>query len=351
MRDAQSLFDQVIAFAGKMVRDEDVVAALGLADRKILYAVADAVVERNPVRALELLNELHLYGQDMRRFARELLEHFRNLAVVRLLPSADLFPDLPDEERADVLRQAQQVSAEDLDRAFRLMLATESEVSRVPYPKLLMDMALIKLATLTPVLAIEQLLDRLDDLERRLGGAGNTTAGPAGAGPTAVRAPTPVRQQPATRPQRTAPEPEPEVVADQPAPPAGDRSWEGFVAFVGREKVTLLPYVSKSQVPSLDEPALTLNVPRGYYYDYLVQRDHTQLVEELARRFFGRDLRVTVNAVDVDAAAAPAAEPAESPAALHAAALDNPAVRAAVEILGGQVQEVKARPRRGRESA
>jgi len=48
MRDAQSLLDQVIAFAGKTVRDEDVGTALGLADRKVLYAVAEAIVERNP---------------------------------------------------------------------------------------------------------------------------------------------------------------------------------------------------------------------------------------------------------------------------------------------------------------
>jgi DNA polymerase-3 subunit gamma/tau len=351
MRDAQSLFDQVIAFAGMTVRDEDVVASLGLADRKILYAVGDAVVERNPQRALELLNELHLYGQDMRRFARELLEHFRNLSVARVLPSADLLPDLPDEERAEVQRQAQKMSAADLDRAFRLMLAAENEVGRVPYPKLVMEMTLIKLATLTPIVAVEELLDRLDDLDRRLGGATNGAVGSAGPAATAVRVPAPPRPQPATRPQRAASEPEPEAAVAQPAVPAGDRSWEGFVAFVGKEKVTLLPYVSKSQVPRLDEPGLTLNVPRGYYYDYLAQRDHAQLVEELARRFFGRDLRVTVNAVDVDASGAAAAEPAESPAALHAAALDNPAVRAAVEILGGQVQEVKARPRRGRENA
>jgi DNA polymerase-3 subunit gamma/tau len=351
MRDAQSLFDQVIAFAGMTVRDEDVVASLGLADRKILYAVGDAVVERNPQRALELLNELHLYGQDMRRFARELLEHFRNLSVARVLPSADLLPDLPDEERAEVQRQAQKMSAADLDRAFRLMLAAENEVGRVPYPKLVMEMTLIKLATLTPIVAVEELLDRLDDLDRRLGGATNGAVGSAGPAATAVRVPAPPRPQPATRPQRAASEPEPGAAVAQPAVPAGDRSWEGFVAFVGKEKVTLLPYVSKSQVPRLDEPGLTLNVPRGYYYDYLAQRDHAQLVEELARRFFGRDLRVTVNAVDVDASGAAAAEPAESPAALHAAALDNPAVRAAVEILGGQVQEVKARPRRGRENA
>jgi len=350
MRDAQSLFDQVIAFAGKTVSDEDVVTALGLADRKMLYAVAEALVERNPVRALELLNELHLYGQDMRRFARELLEHFRNLAVARVLPSADLLPDLPDEERAEVQRQAQKMSAEDLDRAFRLLLATESDVGRVPYPKLLMEMTLIKLATLTPVLAVEELLDRIDDLDRRLGGAGNGAAGPAAPATSSGKGSPPPRPQPPARPQRAAPDGEPTGAADSAALPAGDRSWEGFVAFVAKEKVTLLPYVSHSQVPRLDEPVLTMNVPRGYYYDYLAQRDHTQLVEELARRFFGRDLRVTVNAVGAEDTIAAADEPAVSPAALHAAALENPAVRAAVEILGGQVQEVKARPRRGRES-
>src|SRR6185295_2003151 len=107
MRDAQSLFDQVIAYAGKTVRDEDVVSALGLADRKVLYAVGDAIVSRDPARALQLLNDLHVFGYDMRRFARELLEHFRNVSVVRLLPAGDLLPDIPDEERAEISRQAQ----------------------------------------------------------------------------------------------------------------------------------------------------------------------------------------------------------------------------------------------------
>jgi hypothetical protein len=132
--------------------------------------------------------------------------------------------------------------------------------------------------------------------------------------------------------------------------PGGANAWSDFVAFVGKEKVTLLPYVSNSQVSQLDGPVLTLQVPRGYYYDYLVQRDHTQLVEDLARRFFGRELRVTVSAIDVEAGANAPAETTDNPATLHAAALDNPAVRAAVEILGGEVQEVRARPRRGRES-
>ena len=193
MRDAQSLLDQVIAFAGKTIRDEDVLAALGLADRKLLYAAAEAILDHNPAQALERLNELHLYGYDMRRFARDLLEHFRNLAVARLVPGVDLLPDLPDEERSEVSRQAQKWSTEDLDRAFRLLLGAEAEVGRVPYPKLVLEMTFIKLATLTPVLAAGELLDRIDDLERRLNGRPQS---PGSAGPApGSKTPTPARRE------------------------------------------------------------------------------------------------------------------------------------------------------------
>ena len=344
MRDAQSLLDQVIAFAGKMVRDEDVVAALGVADRRTLFAIADAVIDHQPSRALELLAELHANGDDMRRLARDLLEHVRDLAVTRLAPGADLLPDLPDEERADVQRQAQEIGAEDLDRAFQILMKTEAEIGRVPYPKLLMEMTLIKLATLTPVVPLEQVLDRIADLERGLDAA-PAPSSPSGSPPQSGRS-TPVRDPVARNPPRLADAPAP-----APSPPsavgatphAGGGNWDDFLAFVAKEKVTLLPYLKSSQVPSLDGGVLALSAPRGYYYDYLAQ--HTQLVQDLAASFFGRPQRVTVSAAEV---AAPSGESAaaESPAALHEAALGNPVVRAAVEILGGEVQEVKSRPRR-----
>ena len=333
MRDAQSLLDQVIAYSGKTVRDEDVVTALGLADRKVLFAVAEAIVERTPVRALELLNELHLYGYDMRRFARELLEHFRNLSVARLLPGADLLPDLPEEERNDVHRQAQQINNEDLDRAFRLLLAAESEVARVPYPKMVLEMTLIKLATLTPVLPAEDLLERLDELTRRLPAGGTAS--------------TPV-PRPAGKPVTAS---DRETVSASPAAPSTARpvpskSWDDFLAFVGKEKGTLLPYLQACHAPQLDGAEVVLSVTSGHYYDYLARRDHTQLVEELAGRFFSRPLRITVTtAAAVDE---PDAGAAENPAELHAAAVENPVVRAAVEIFGGEVQEVKSRARKGR---
>ena len=116
--------------------------------------------------------------------------------------------------------------------------------------------------------------------------------------------------------------------------------------FVGKQKVSLATYLRASEVPPVDGAVVALRVPAGHYHDYLAQRDHTQLVEELAQQFFGRPLRVTVQAVS------PADEftagTGESVADLRSAALGDPVVRAAVEIFGGEVQEVKSRTRRTR---
>jgi DNA polymerase III subunit gamma/tau len=351
MRDAQSLFDQVIAFAGKTVRDADVATALGLADRKVLYAVGDAIVSRDAARALTLLNDLHQYGYDIRRFAREMLEHFRNLSVVRLVPSGDLLPDIPDEERAEISRQAQQMGTEDLDRCFRLLLATEVEVARAPFPKLVMEMALIKLATLTPVVPVDDILERLDELQRQLGSAAAGAATPAPPGP-GTRHPNPPPTARVTNPAATMAKTQhedgerPPVAAPAAAASPGEQTWDGFLAFVGKQKVALATYLRTSEPPAVDGTGLTLRVPAGHHHDYLAQRSHTQVVEDLARQFFGRPLRVTVNTAAVATEAA--TEPAESAAALHSAALGDPVVRAAVEIFGGEVQEVKSRTRRTR---
>jgi len=332
MRDAQSLFDQVLAYAGKEIKDEDVAAALGLADRDLIYSVGEAIVDQNPTRAVELLNDLHLYGYDMRRFARELLEHFRNLAVARLAGGAGLFEDLPSEEVKRLRELSTRRSGDDLDRAFRLLLAAEAEVARATSPKLVLEMLLIRLATLTPVIELAPLLAKLESLELPRGGSDR---------------PSPPPRAAATRPT-TAPSPAPSASRSTPAAtaaagPAGGGSWNDFLTFVNKEKVALATFLRGCSA-TLQAERLQIAAPNVAFYDYLANPDHTQLVEQIAQRFFGRRLRLEVTHAQPQAVDAPK-EP--SAADLHETALAHPKVQAAMSILGGEVQEVRSRPRRG----
>src|SRR5262245_58389654 len=60
-RDALSLFDQVLAFSGEQVRDEDLGALLGLVDRELLLAASRAVAAGNSLALLELVERLSEY--------------------------------------------------------------------------------------------------------------------------------------------------------------------------------------------------------------------------------------------------------------------------------------------------
>ena len=334
MRDAQSLLDQVLAGAAGAVRDEDVLDTLGVADRRVIAALADAVIARDAARVLEPLDEAYRRGCDLRRFTRDLLEHFRNLAVAKVSGGA-LLPDVADEEAAALREQAGRIPAEDCDRAFRILLETDEEVARAPYPKLVLEMALLRLTVLPPLLPVDELLQRLAELEAR-------TRSPAAA-PRSPAAPAPGS---AVSPKATAP-----AARTAPAAPTagvGEQSWPAFVAFARAERPTLADHLAQCAPAGLDGQTIAIEAPRGFRANYLSRRDHVAQIEELAARFFGRPMQVRVSAADPAQADQPAA-PRPTTAELTSAALQDPAVQAAVNILGGEIAEVRERRPRRRE--
>src|SRR6478672_13701538 len=57
MRDAQSAFDQVIAFAGNRIGADDVSTVLGLVRRDVLFDIADAVAQEDGAKAFEMAGQ------------------------------------------------------------------------------------------------------------------------------------------------------------------------------------------------------------------------------------------------------------------------------------------------------
>ena len=248
MRDAQSLLDQVIAFAGKDIRDEDVVA------RAWASPIASCCTRPPkpssiaiPARALELLERaapLRLRHAPLRaRAARTFPQPGGGTAAAGRGPA-------PGSARRGTRRSqspgSRSGSSEDLDRAFRLLLGAEGEVGRVPYPKLVLEMTFIKLATLTPVVAGGELLDRIEDLERRLNDGHNPRA--AEVQRQVARRQRRRAEKPAARSALRAGRRRPSLSEATPTRRRA-RTWQEFLDFVRKEKITLLPYLKSSQPP------------------------------------------------------------------------------------------------------
>jgi DNA polymerase-3 subunit gamma/tau len=364
VRDAQSLLEQVVAFAGKTVSDQDLRDILGIADRTVLYEMADAIVDRQPARCLELVEQLYRYGYDVRRFCRDLLEHVRNLMVTKLFDHDELLADVPPGETGRVREQAGRRDAEDLQRLFRILLQGDEEIGRSLHPKLALEMTLVRLAMIEPLVPMGEITSRLEALEKGVSAepaAGERQGPPArrpagrdlASGPS-ERAASPRAAAPAGAPAaavegpRRAPQQGPAAAAG-PAVSAAAATvpWADFLALVQRERKTLYMTLATSRVVDLSPEALTIGVTSDLYARELAKQENRRSVESLAERFFGRPLAVRVEAVGPAPQGAAVETDAQREEKLKQATLQDPTVKAALDILGGEVRAVRPRRRPG----
>ncbi|MCW5892470.1 MAG: DNA polymerase III subunit gamma/tau [bacterium] len=189
LRDAQSLLEQVLTAAGGGADEAQVRAVLGAADRGLVVAVADAILAGDAAACLRHLGALYDHGYDAQRFCRDLLEHVRHLAVVAATGDRALLDGLPEAEVDALVAQAGRRGPDDLQRIFGLLLEADEALAlptRTVDPQLVLEMRVLRVATLPTLVPIDDILARLDALAAG-GGAPPRTPAPAPARTTRPR--------------------------------------------------------------------------------------------------------------------------------------------------------------------
>jgi DNA polymerase III subunit gamma/tau len=326
LRDAQSLLEQVLA-GGEGAPDEATVRALlGAADRALVVTVVDAVLAGDAAACLRQLATLHEHGYDAQRFCRDLLEHVRHLAVLAATGDASLVADLPEAERVALQAQAGRRSADELQRIFGLLLETDETLAsplRTIDPQLVLEMSVLRVATLPPLLPVDEILARLDAI------AG---AAPAGSPPAAP-----------SRGTQAAP---PRASGAAPAAGAAGGLWESVLARVRQERVSLYMTLAAARPLGVTDGVLRLGLDSEALRREVAGKETLARLGALASEIAGRSLRVEVGPVPGDRAGdTPIAEVRRR----EQETLADPLVQAAVEIFGAEVRGVRDRRSRTEE--
>ncbi|MBN1572916.1 MAG: DNA polymerase III subunit gamma/tau [Deltaproteobacteria bacterium] len=169
MRDAQSLMDQVVGFAGKKVSEEDVRGVLGLTDRELLFRMADALMKRDAPLCLSILNEVYGQGYDINHYYREFLDLMRNILVVKVAPSYGL-DELTTEELEEVRGLGEPNSVDGITLLFNVLFGIEYQMKNAGDPKTLLELTLIKMTRLSEMRSIDEILERLGSTAAPKGG-------------------------------------------------------------------------------------------------------------------------------------------------------------------------------------
>ena len=168
MRDAQTLLDQIVAYGGQQVGDEVVAEILDLVDRNVLKGILEACIDGDPRRALEQVVTATAGGSEPARIAEALLELLRDLTVLQIAPDAEGIFEGTDEERSELRQLGARCEPARLRRMFRALMREIEDLSFAPKPSAVLELAVIRLATMPAGDDVEKLLSRLDALERRL---------------------------------------------------------------------------------------------------------------------------------------------------------------------------------------
>jgi len=339
MRDALSTLDQVIAFCGETVGDDDVQALLGMVDRRLLLDAVTAVVQRDPRRALDAAQHFDQLGVALRQVAQELVEVFRALVICKVVPEPNEILDQVGDELQELQLLAGEASLEELQRIVTLLLKLQGELAGSSCPLLSLEMSLVRLANLPRMEDLSKLIGRLESLERRL----------AATGPLPVA--DPVAGRAAAPPSSTAPPPT-EPPPKKPEPPAASRpsgrGWEGLVEQVKKSRPVIGSILEHGRPLRLEPPALEVGYPEGsFHLAHFQDADNRQAVEAIARLYFDHPVMLRVVALNSEEATVPPslveerkAQESDRQRRLREDALNHPALKAVQEIFGGEVKTV-----------
>jgi DNA polymerase-3 subunit gamma/tau len=220
VRDSLSILDQLLAGSDESgLSYERAVSLLGYTDAGLLDEITDAFAAADGASVFRVVNRVIEGGHEPRRFAADMLDHFRDLIVLSAVPEAaeigllDLAPDRAERMAA----QAGRFGQAGLTRAAELINTGLDQMRGATSPRLLLELMCAQVLLPAATTDEKSLLTRLERLES----AARGTLAPAPQSPP--RAPHPRHDDHAERAGVPAPG-EPHTPESTRGRPASDRS-------------------------------------------------------------------------------------------------------------------------------
>ncbi len=347
MRDAQSAFDQVIAFAGQKVTAEDVTTVLGLVGRDLVLDIVAAVADETASAAFELSGRAVELGYDLRSVIRELSRVVRDLLVLSVDPSRIDDPEIASESERDRLKAlVARFSREDLLRAFDVLAKADAEIRGAAQPRYHLEMALLRWIHLRKLVPLQELLAG-GAISRRPGPADPAAPTPRAVDPAQPRSAAPMtppveRRSAVARPP--AAQPDAGAAAAQ-APLSGDAARQNFLMEIRKAKVMFYnTVVAQAQKIDFGSDRVTFAfLPAHRILGEQVEQNRPWL-EQIAGAVAGR--KMTVGAAQSEAAVdalPPPGSPvaASKPADLKTTAMTDSAVQAMLDVFPAEIENVE----------
>ncbi len=344
MRDAISLLDQVMSCSPGSISHAQLLDILGVIDRKLLFDLSASILRHDITAVLDILDDIYDRGHDLKKLYADLLEHFRNLLVVKLGKKIGKLVDLPEHE-IDVLdEQAKPISVAVLNQIFDFLFSQEAVIRFAIQPKLALETIFIRMFQIQPALPIDDLIAKLDHLRQEL--AGKSTIGEDARTASQTMDPAKV-SAPLTggQPTRSAGQ-APAEVAPLPSGLTDDSQkdlsgiWNTIYERISQKNPSLAANLSKCKLNRVAKNRLEIEVVGNGFTVNMIQREkNLSFLKQICLDYFGEEKQIILTTQT-----GPDAENQKKKSKnnlLKQKALSHPLVADAIEIFDGKLIDVK----------
>jgi len=156
IRDAESLLDQTLIFAGSKgleIKAGEVKDLLGLVEIEAVQKFTDFLCQKKAPEAINFLNEITERGSDLQEFSKALINYLRQSLILKLVgkeaeSSANpIIIGLTKEEFQTLEKQTTIFKENELQNILNLFLEAENKMKYSPIPQLPLELAIIEYAS------------------------------------------------------------------------------------------------------------------------------------------------------------------------------------------------------------
>ena len=148
MRDALSIFDQVVSFTGGNITYASVIANLNVLDHEYYFALTDAILANDVPKGLLILDDILSKGFDGQNILTGIATHFRDILLCKDPSTVKLF-EIGDNLQKRYVETAQKCSNPFLYRAIEIVNEADLNYRLSRNKRLLSDLTIIRLCQLS----------------------------------------------------------------------------------------------------------------------------------------------------------------------------------------------------------
>ena len=344
MRDALSILDQCSTFA-EVITVDAVREILGLIGREWIWALVEALAQKNTKESLVLLNDILSKGKDIKQILIELAQYFREIMLYQVEGSAQNFSS---SESNEVLKKHSRCfSYDELVEYIKSIHSVINELRFSPQPRITLEVLLVTLCNVNLQQNQTALLRRIEMLEENLKN-GNIKSAESVAVKVVVPRVEPVVAETsavvsANDHKVDSSEVVLEAVTIKPMPPvnlsvnnlAATDLWEELLRDLAKEgKMSIMACVKQGNLIALENDLAVIEFSKPFLKERTEKDDYREIIEGIIQKKCGKNIRIKCVLVGEMALKKEEVINVAKPETINE---DHPTLKAAIKMFGDNI--------------